>query len=193
MGAAEASKKDIQSSSSSSDNNDTIKDLQSQIQSLQNQISQQETQLASQATALSTLSDEHYAEKSQLEQQINNIKEEAKKRIARAKDRVNDVTTTLQSKDKLIDELRSEGEKLSTAKGTIEQLCRQTKMNLENYKATYIMSTRRIHLYLLNLLLPKQTTMHSRKNSTILKNISTNVPILNTPFTCSRRKILLTY
>lgn len=115
------------SSSSNNDNEELIKSLLSEIDDLKSLTKIQETQLTSQAQSLSTMTQEHYNEKSNLESQILHVKEEAKKRIARAKDRVHNATNDVESKDKVIDELRSEGDKLSIAKGTIEQLCRQAK------------------------------------------------------------------
>jgi len=121
----------------SNDNDELIKTLQSTISSLQAQIQTQESQLTSQAESMSTLTQEHFNEKSNLESQIQAIKDEAKKRISRAKDRVTDITNDLQSKDKIIVELRSEGEKLSIAKGTIEQLCKQTKNELKELQTDH--------------------------------------------------------
>mmetsp|Transcript_5269 Transcript_5269/g.7702 ORF Transcript_5269/g.7702 Transcript_5269/m.7702 type:complete len:688 (-) Transcript_5269:351-2414(-) len=115
--------------------------LQSQILDLQTQLQQRETQLNNHSTQLTTLTEIHDTEKEQLYQKIRDTKEEAKKRILRAKERVEEMEQKLaqstknqisinsnnSGKDEMIAQLRSEGENLMRKQSVLEQAVRASK------------------------------------------------------------------
>jgi hypothetical protein len=119
--------------------------LQSQIQQLQEQLTAREEQLASKAEQIITIMDLHTKEKESLLTQVRETKEEAKKRILVAKERVtqmqqhvqrleqaaaaNHATTTQDSdKDELIQTLRSEGETLAKRMSEVEQRAKEIRV-----------------------------------------------------------------
>ncbi len=111
------------------------------IANLESQLYQRETQLASKSNQITSLSLQHEAETAELRQTISNTKEEAKKRILRAKERVDEIQFKLteavrradtaggssQEQSDVICALRAEGEKLAKKQSQMEQLVRNAR------------------------------------------------------------------
>jgi hypothetical protein len=111
------------------------------IATLESQLYQRETQLASKSNQIASLSLQHEAETAELRQTISNTKEEAKKRILRAKERVDEIQSKLteavrradaaggssQEQSDVISALRAEGEKLAKKQSQMEQLVRNAR------------------------------------------------------------------
>ena len=112
----------------------TISDLELQLQ-------QREEQLASKSDMIASLSEQHESELHKLREVVSETKEEAKKRIIKAKERVEEMQTKLndatrradaaagsgQGQSEVINELRAEGEKLARKQGEMEQLVRKAR------------------------------------------------------------------
>ena len=111
------------------------------IAQLESQLYQREDQLSSKSDQITSLSMQYEAETTQLRQVISETKEEAKKRILRAKDRVEEMQTKLtdaarradaaggssQGQSDIIAALRAEGEQLARKQSTMEQSVRSAK------------------------------------------------------------------
>ncbi|KAL7532098.1 hypothetical protein ACHAXR_006122 [Thalassiosira sp. AJA248-18] len=111
------------------------------IAELESQLYQREEQLASKSDQITSLSLQHESETTSLRQVITETKEEARKRILRAKDRVEEMQTKLtdavrradaaggssQEQSDLIAALRSEGEQLARKHSQMEQSVRAAR------------------------------------------------------------------
>jgi len=111
------------------------------IAQLESQLYQREDQLSSKSDQITSLTMQYEAETTQLRQVISETKEEAKKRILRAKDRVEEMQTKLtgavrradaaggssQEQSDIIAALRAEGEQLARKQSTMEQSVRSAK------------------------------------------------------------------
>ena len=111
------------------------------IASLESQLMQREEQLASKSDQITSLTLQSEAETAKLRQVITETKDEAKKRILRAKERVEDMQTKLaeavrradaaagsnQEQSDIINALRAEGEQLARKQRDMEQSVRNAK------------------------------------------------------------------
>ena len=111
------------------------------ISQLESQLYQREEQLASKSDQITSLTMQYESENTQLRQVISETKEEAKKRIVRAKDRVEEMQTKLtdavrradsaggssQEQSDVITALRAEGEQLARKQSAMEQSVRSAK------------------------------------------------------------------
>ncbi|KAL7540208.1 hypothetical protein ACHAWF_006621 [Thalassiosira exigua] len=111
------------------------------ISELESQLYQREQQLASKSDQIASLSLQHESETAQLRQVISETKEEAKKRIIRAKERVEEMQTKLtdavrradaaggssQEQSDVIAALRAEGEQLARKQSQMEQSVRTAR------------------------------------------------------------------
>lgn len=111
------------------------------IASLESQLMQREEQLASKSDQITSLTLQSEAETAKLRQIITETKEEAKKRILRAKERVEEMQTKLndavrradaaggsnQEQSDIINALRAEGEQLARKQRDMEQSVRNAK------------------------------------------------------------------
>ena len=111
------------------------------IASLESQLMQREEQLASKSDQITSLTLQSEAETAKLRQVITETKEEAKKRILRAKERVEEMQTKLsdavrradaaggsnEEQSGIIDALRAEGEQLARKQRDMEQSVRNAK------------------------------------------------------------------
>ena len=111
------------------------------IAQLESQLYQREEQLASKSDQITSLTIQFESETTQLRTVISETKEEAKKRILRAKDRVEEMQTKLtdavrradaaggssQEQSDIIAALRAEGEQLARKQSTMEQSVRSAK------------------------------------------------------------------
>jgi len=111
--------------------------LQSQMEDLQIQLGQREDQLTSKAEQLTTMQAMFESEKDELRKKIADTKEEAKRRILKAKERVEAMEKRLANASKSADEagaqseiiaaLREEGEKLARKQSEMEKAVRAAK------------------------------------------------------------------
>jgi chromosome segregation ATPase len=111
--------------------------LQSQLEDLQIQLGQREDQLTSKAEQLTTMQAIFESEKEELRKKIADTKEEAKRRILKAKERVEAMEKRLANASKSADEagaqseviaaLREEGEKLAHKQSEMEKAVRAAK------------------------------------------------------------------
>ena len=111
------------------------------IAELESQLYRRETQLASKSDQITSLSMQHEAETTKLRQAITETKAEAKTRIVRAKDRVEEMQTKLadavrradaaggsnQEQSDMIGALRAEGENLARKQSKMEQSVRSAR------------------------------------------------------------------
>ena len=111
------------------------------IAELESQLYQRESQLASKSDQITSLSLQYESETSNLRQVITETKEEAKKRIVRAKERVEEMQTKLaeavrradavggsnHEQSDIIAALRAEGEQLARKQSAMEQSVRNAK------------------------------------------------------------------
>ncbi|KAK1743230.1 putative TATA element modulatory factor, partial [Skeletonema marinoi] len=111
------------------------------IASLESQLMQREEQLASKSDQITSLTLQSEAETAKLRQVITETKDEAKKRILRAKERVEEMQTKLsdavrradaaggsnQEQSDIINALRAEGEQLARKQRDMEQSVRNAK------------------------------------------------------------------
>lgn len=134
--------------------NEKIMALQADITALQSKLSTRETQLESKSSQLAELQSLHEAEKDSLRTTIKETKEEAKRRILRAKERVEDMqerlkNTTIeieqfrnnnnrdvQDKDSIIEELRKEGETLAKSQGKMNENVRKAREEIRELNST---------------------------------------------------------
>lgn len=124
------------------------KSLQSQLNELKLQLLQREEQLASKSTQLSEIMDLHEKEKSFLEAKLKETKEEAKKRISKAREKVDDMKAKLadvnnrassigsasNEQEKIIHALRQEGEELAKKQSEMEKLVRDARGDMRDLK-----------------------------------------------------------
>lgn len=111
------------------------------IDALQYELKQREEQLASKSSQITSLTLQHESESNQLRQIITETKEEAKKRILRARERVEDMQTKLtdalkraesaggdsREQEQIIKALREEGEGLAKKQSQMEQAVRNAR------------------------------------------------------------------
>lgn len=126
----------------------TEKMFQSQIEELKSQLQQREMQLASKSNQLSEIMELHEKEKAFLEAKLKETKDEAKKRITKAREKVDDMKAKLaevndranhmgsesSEQEKIIQELRKEGEELAKKQSEMEQLVREARVDMRDLK-----------------------------------------------------------
>ena len=132
---------DAQTSSAPPMNDAETQQYLATIAQLESQLYQREEQLASKSDQITSLTMQYESENTQLRQVISETKEEAKKRIVRAKDRVEEMQTKLtdavrradsaggssQEQSDVITALRAEGEQLARKQSAMEQSVRSAK------------------------------------------------------------------
>ncbi|KAL7561059.1 hypothetical protein ACA910_011894 [Epithemia clementina (nom. ined.)] len=112
--------------------------LKQQVAALQNQLRQREEQLVSKTEQLTSVQNIYETEKQELEQRIENTKEEAKRRLAKAKERVeaaekkvaalsSSSSDSAAQNEEIIAALRAEGEKLARKQLEMEKAVRTAK------------------------------------------------------------------
>ena len=111
-----------------------LEKLRSQIQDVSNQLSIRESQIAQKSELMASIMSSHEAEKDELRLRIKETKEEAKRRISKAKERVealerssmkNSVSAEdIASKDETINALREEGQKVALKQSEMEKAVR---------------------------------------------------------------------
>lgn len=99
--------------------------LQSQLEDLQIQLGQREDQLTSKAEQLTTIQAMFESEKEELRKKIADTKEEAKRRILKAKERVEAMEKRLANASKSADEAGAQGELIATLREEGEKLARK--------------------------------------------------------------------
>jgi len=108
-----------------------IASLQNDISNLQSTLNQREQQLSSKSNQLSSLQELFQSETETLQNKIRDTKEEAKRRIQRANDKLEEFmmkqTGEGGSKDQIIEQLREEGATLAQKQGQTEQQLRSVK------------------------------------------------------------------
>ena len=116
------------------------------ISELESRLRQREDQLASKSDQIASLSMQHHAESAQLRKAISETKDEAKKRIIRSKERVEEMQKKLADATKradaaggsseeqsdIIAALRAEGEKLARKQSQMEQAVRNASSESRN-------------------------------------------------------------
>ena len=116
------------------------------IAELESRLHQREDQLASKSDQIASLSMQHEAETAQLRKAISDTKDEAKKRIIRSKERVEEMQKKLADATKradaaggsseeqsdIITALRAEGEKLARKQSQMEQAVRNASSESRN-------------------------------------------------------------
>lgn len=121
------------------------------IAGLESQLFQREDQLASKSDQITSLSLQHESEISSLRQVISETKEEAKKRVIKAKDRVEEMQTKLADavrradaaggssagQSDLIAALRAEGEQLARKQSTMEQSVRNARLEARDLQENW--------------------------------------------------------
>jgi chromosome segregation ATPase len=122
--------------------------LKAEIEQLKNTVMQREDQLAAKAEQMFALSETHEREKSFLESKVRETKDEAKKRIGKAKEKVesmqsklaeavaraDSVGTSSNQQDEIIEALRKEGEHLAFKQSKMEELVRDARLDLRDVK-----------------------------------------------------------
>eukprot|EP00566_Odontella_aurita_P002271 CAMPEP_0113571568 /NCGR_PEP_ID=MMETSP0015_2-20120614/25623_1 /TAXON_ID=2838 /ORGANISM="Odontella" /LENGTH=1046 /DNA_ID=CAMNT_0000474527 /DNA_START=162 /DNA_END=3302 /DNA_ORIENTATION=- /assembly_acc=CAM_ASM_000160 len=115
--------------------------LQSQLLEAREAIEFREAQLASKSEQLASMEELHESEREELRAKVRETKDEAKKRILKAKDRCDEMQVKLEGantqiaaagmdsggKDEIISQLRSEGEKLAMKQSQMEQRVREAR------------------------------------------------------------------
>ena len=111
--------------------------MQRQLDQLQAVVGQREDQLAQKAEQLASMQAMHEAETNELKSKIRDTKEEAKRRIQKAKERVEAMEASLQSagrateavleKEEIINALRHEGEALARKQSEMEKAVRTAR------------------------------------------------------------------
>mmetsp|Transcript_23391 Transcript_23391/g.35414 ORF Transcript_23391/g.35414 Transcript_23391/m.35414 type:complete len:1087 (-) Transcript_23391:278-3538(-) len=118
-----------------------ITTLKSQAKQLQVQLQQRESQLSQKAEQMAAMQAIHESEKVELQSKIAQTKEEAKRRIQKAKDRVESMEASmtgkedLVAKDKTITALREEGQKLALKQSEMSQAVRAAKGETRELKS----------------------------------------------------------
>lgn len=131
-------------------------ELENKLNDLKALLLTRESQLKSKTEQIATLHDLHNQEKEYLQQKVREIKEESKKRIMKAKERVEDMQarmkqvestnkdyehqlfsnksnhhSLLQEKEEIIEQLRAEGQKLANSQGLVNQNLKQSREAVE--------------------------------------------------------------
>jgi len=120
----------------------------SQIHELKSQLQQREAQLTSKSNQMSEMIALHEREKEVLETKLKETKEEAKKRISKAREKVDELKAKLaeeksranhigsasNEQENIIQELRDEGEKLARKQSEMEQLVREARYEIRDLK-----------------------------------------------------------
>ena len=117
--------------------NQKLQQLQSQMEQFRSQLRQREDQLAQKSEQLTMMQAMHDTEVNELKQKIKDTKEEAKRRIQKAKEKVDSMEAAMKSagksaeelaeKDEIIAALREEGEKLARKQSEMEKSVRSAK------------------------------------------------------------------
>lgn len=123
---------------------DITRMIEQRLEMLQGQLRQREDQLFSKTEQLTEIQAMHEAEKAELHQKIVNTKEEAKKRIQRAKERVDAMEAKFAAQHgsadnsakqaEIIAALRSEGENLARKQAEMEKAVRSAKGEVRQLK-----------------------------------------------------------
>ena len=122
--------------------------LKLQLQELQKKLAQREDQLASKAVQITEMMESHEKETLLLESKIKETKEEAKKRVNKAREKIDDVKakladanarassvgSTSSDQEGLIAALREEGENLARKQSDMEYLVREARGNIRDLK-----------------------------------------------------------
>jgi hypothetical protein len=130
------------------EDNLAMEKLQFEIAQLKNLIIQREDQLASKAEQMFSMAETHEREKSFLESKVRETKDEAKKRIGKAKEKVESMQAKLASanaradsvgsssnqQEEIIKALRKEGENLALQQSKMEELVRDARGELRDVK-----------------------------------------------------------
>lgn len=125
-----------------------IEMLKKTILDLQNSLAQRENQLATKSEQMFTMAETHEKEKSFLESKVRETKEEAKKRIGKAKEKVDllqskltdavaradSVGSSSTEQEEIIKALRKEGETLALKQSKMEELVREARSELRDVK-----------------------------------------------------------
>ena len=120
--------------------------LNSELIDLRRQIEQRESQLSSKSEQITSMIDMFEREKDELKSKIRETRDEAKKRILKAKERVDSIQVELAEaklrsestgtfnvdQNRIIDELRSEGEKLAFKQSEMEINVREARSTIKN-------------------------------------------------------------
>ena len=137
---ASSSSVDVPTSSECDTNEERRRHLE-EMTDLESRLRQRERQLASMSEMIATLSSQHESEVMEMRRIISETKDEAKRRITKSRERVEEMQGRLaeanrradaaggmeQGQSDLIAELRAEGEKLARKQGQMEQLVRTAK------------------------------------------------------------------
>jgi len=111
----------------------TLVKLKTQLNQVQSQLQQRERQVAQKAEQIASMLSIHESEKEELQSKIVQTKEEAKRRIIKAKERVETMEATMTgkedsaAKDETIAALRDEGQKLAVKQSEMSQAVRAAK------------------------------------------------------------------
>ncbi len=122
--------------------------LHEEISELQNRLNQREHQLTEKAKQIFSMAETYEKEKSFLEAKVRETKDEAKKRIGKAKERVDSMQAKLaealakadtvgsssNEQEEIIKALRKEGETLAMKQSKMEELVRDTRSELRGVK-----------------------------------------------------------
>ena len=122
-----------------------VQKMQEQVLEMQRLLQQRENQLLKHTEQITAMQNLHESEKKELEQRIEQTKEEARRRLAKAKERVEAVekraaaTSTSSSesvaeKDQIITELREEGQKLANKQMEMEKAVRAAKSEAREWR-----------------------------------------------------------
>lgn len=113
-----------------------------EIENLRNQVSVREDQLRDKSLEMAKLNDQHETELDGLKLKVTETKAEARRRIMKSKERVEDIqkrlvaaTSTAQDdedKDAIIEELRNEGAALAQQQSTFEQSIRSARKDVRD-------------------------------------------------------------
>jgi len=121
-----------------------LNEQSSQIEQLRRELQAREEQLASKSIESANLNEQHELELVKLKDKLDDIKAEAKKRIQKAKQRVEEMQKHLNAaaskarddddKDEIIKALREEGAALAQSQSTIERSLRSTRKEMRELK-----------------------------------------------------------
>lgn len=128
--------------------NQKLKDLESELSALKRQLMIQKEEITSKDNQISSITQAFEQEKITLESKVRDTKEEAKKRIAKAKEKVdslkaqlsdasrtaNNSALTSSEQDEIIKALRMEGENLAKKQCDMEQLVRDARSDIKKLK-----------------------------------------------------------
>ena len=168
---------------------------QSKIQTLLAQLKQREDQVTNKAEQMASMSVMHEREKEELMTKISDTKEEAKKRIQSAKERVDSMESKLKAagsaavdaagQDGIIAALREEGSKLARKQADMEKAVRAAKgearelmIQLEREKDANEKAQEKIGKLEADLKETKVDLTAARKGETLASKLETNLVIL---------------